>query len=100
MQWTKIWEKLNEGGDSFMLRKSNNCNCTSAKTTPPAQSKPKQTNRASQQWTQARLQEMHDLITKKAFELSEKRNFQPGHEVEDWLQAERMVKRNMRNGSR
>jgi hypothetical protein len=31
-------------------------------------------------------------IAKLAYQLSEKRNFEPGHETEDWLAAEAQVK--------
>lgn len=33
-----------------------------------------------------------DLIRKRAYEIYEARHGQPGHELEDWLQAEREVK--------
>lgn len=33
-----------------------------------------------------------DAIKKKAYELYEKRGRRPGHEMEDWLEAERIVK--------
>jgi hypothetical protein len=33
-----------------------------------------------------------DMISKKAYELYEKRGKKPGHALEDWLEAERIVK--------
>jgi hypothetical protein len=35
-----------------------------------------------------------DLIRRRAYELFEERGRQPGHDVEDWLQAEREIKSN------
>lgn len=32
-----------------------------------------------------------DLIAKRAYELAAQRDFRPGHELEDWLQAEREI---------
>ena len=34
-----------------------------------------------------------ELITKKAFELYQKRGCKPGHEMDDWLEAEKFVDR-------
>jgi len=36
-----------------------------------------------------------ELIAQKARELYEKRGCQPGHELDDWLQAEKLVDREM-----
>jgi len=33
----------------------------------------------------------HEQIAKRAYELAAQRGFYPGHEVEDWLQAEREI---------
>jgi hypothetical protein len=41
-------------------------------------------------------QEMYDAIAKKAYELYVDRNFEHGHDREDWLEAERIVRRSMR----
>jgi|GEM_PF-1320148 len=71
MPGLKIWEFLLKGGDSFMLR-------------------------GKRDVTQERLQNMQDMIAKKAYELYEKRNFQNGNDFNDWLEAERLVKRSMR----
>jgi len=71
MPGLKIWEFLLKGGDSFMLREKKDT-------------------------TQERLQNMQDMIAKKAYELYEKRNFQHGNDFNDWLEAERLVKRSMR----
>ena len=67
-----LWELLLKGGDSFMLRGSNNT-------------------------SEDRLQKMQDLIAKKAFELYEKRGGQHGSDMNDWLEAERLVKRSIRS---
>jgi len=72
MPGLKIWEFLLKGGDSFMLR-------------------------GKRDVTQERLQNMQDMIAKKAYELYEKRNFQNGNDFNDWLEAERLVKRSMRS---
>jgi len=32
---------------------------------------------------------LHELIARRAYELFEERGGHPGHDVEDWLQAER-----------
>lgn len=52
--------------------------------------------RRSRNLTQERLQQMRDNIAKKAYELYEKRGCQPGCDFDDWLAAERMVRRSMR----
>lgn len=36
--------------------------------------------------------QLGDMIRKKAYELYEKRGKRPGHAMEDWLEAERIVK--------
>jgi hypothetical protein len=36
-----------------------------------------------------------DLIRKRAYQLFEERGCQPGHELEDWLQAERETNRHL-----
>jgi hypothetical protein len=41
--------------------------------------------RAQMPWQQ------HAEIARRAYELAQARGFQPGHEVEDWLQAEREI---------
>ena len=42
--------------------------------------------------TSAQLpRELHEQIERRAYELAEQRGFAPGHEIEDWLQAEREV---------
>ena len=33
----------------------------------------------------------HDRIAKRAYQLAAQRDFAPGHELEDWLQAEREI---------
>lgn len=36
-------------------------------------------------------EELHSQIARRAYELAERRGFQPGGEFEDWLQAEREI---------
>lgn len=36
--------------------------------------------------------DMNKLVAKKAYELWEKRGRKPGHSLDDWLEAERIVK--------
>ena len=37
-------------------------------------------------------EDLNKLIEKKAYELYEKRGRKPGHSMDDWLEAERIVK--------
>jgi len=37
-------------------------------------------------------EDLNSLIAKKAYELYEKRGKKPGHAMEDWLEAERIIK--------
>jgi hypothetical protein len=39
-----------------------------------------------------RKENVRDLIGKKAYELYEKRGREHGHDLDDWLQAEKLVK--------
>jgi hypothetical protein len=41
-------------------------------------------------------QDRHDRIAKAAYLRAERRNFEPGHELEDWLAAEEEVDRQLR----
>ena len=36
-------------------------------------------------------EEIHQLIQKKAYEIFEYRSYQHGHDVDDWLEAERII---------
>lgn len=36
--------------------------------------------------------QLTDMVRKKAYELYEKRGRKPGHSMDDWLEAERIVK--------
>jgi len=36
--------------------------------------------------------DLNKLVEKKAYELYEKRGKKPGHAVDDWLEAERIIK--------
>jgi hypothetical protein len=36
-------------------------------------------------------EELHQVIAVTAYHLAERRNFEPGHEMEDWLNAEAQV---------
>jgi len=31
----------------------------------------------------------HEAVTRRAFQLAKERNFEPGHELDDWIRAER-----------
>jgi hypothetical protein len=35
----------------------------------------------------------HELIARKAYEIYERRGCEPGHEFEDWIEAERQISR-------
>ena len=37
------------------------------------------------------VEEVYQLVSLKAYELFEKRGWQHGHDLEDWLEAERLV---------
>jgi hypothetical protein len=37
-------------------------------------------------------EDLNKLIAKKAYELYEKRGRKPGHSMDDWLEAERIIK--------
>jgi len=37
-------------------------------------------------------EDLRKLVEKKAFELYDKRGRKPGHSLEDWLEAERIIK--------
>jgi hypothetical protein len=37
-------------------------------------------------------EDLNKLVEKKAFELYEKRGKKPGHSMDDWLEAERIIK--------
>jgi len=63
-----LWEWMNKGGDSFMLR-TNKKNATTNKS-----------------------QDTSELIAKKAYELYEKRGCEHGSDFNDWVEAERLVK--------
>ncbi len=41
--------------------------------------------------TAAMSPERHEQIAVRAYELAQRRNFTPGNELEDWLQAEREI---------
>jgi hypothetical protein len=40
---------------------------------------------------EAQAEEMHHLVAIAAYYLAERRNFEPGHELADWLAAEAQV---------
>jgi len=44
-------------------------------------------------------QSVENLVRRRAYELFEARGRQPGREAEDWLEAEREVKRHLGNAS-
>ncbi len=37
-------------------------------------------------------EDLNKLIAKKAYELYEKRGRKPGHSIDDWMEAERIIK--------
>ncbi|MDD5462399.1 MAG: DUF2934 domain-containing protein [Methylococcales bacterium] len=37
------------------------------------------------------LEEFHEMIAERAYRKAEKRGFEPGHEMDDWLEAEREI---------
>ena len=39
------------------------------------------------------IETLHEMIEKKAFEIYEKRGKEPGRDLDDWLEAERIIKR-------
>ena len=39
-----------------------------------------------------RPDDVHDQVARRAFGLFERRGGQPGHEIEDWLEAERSLR--------
>ncbi len=41
---------------------------------------------------QKETESLHEIIKKKAYELFEKRGGEHGRDVDDWLEAERMIK--------
>lgn len=50
-----------------------------------------QTRQENQRSKQNQSQNQRDEIQKKAYELAQQRGFEPGHELDDWLEAERIV---------
>ena len=45
---------------------------------------------AADEWD--RMMGKKELIEKRAYELAQKRGFEPGHELDDWLEAEKAIK--------
>lgn len=66
-----LWNWLSKGGDSFMLR-------------------------GTKKTTQKRFQDLNELVAKKAYELYEKKGRSDGSDMQDWLEAERAVRRSLR----
>ena len=52
----------------------------------------KPTLRKKKSKAQAAGPDLSAMIATAAFYLSERRNFMPGHELEDWLEAEQQIK--------
>jgi len=42
-------------------------------------------------------EELHQLVARSAYRRAEKRAFAPGHELDDWLEAEREIKQGLGN---
>ena len=43
-------------------------------------------------------EELYDQVARKAYELYEQRGEEPGHDLEDWLTAERLVQEELLHG--
>jgi len=43
--------------------------------------------------------EKREMVTRKAFELYQKRGCKPGHEMDDWLEAEKAVEQDLKTRS-
>lgn len=54
--------------------------------------------RASLSQTQVTQGQLDELIRKKAQELYERNSRKPGHDLDNWLEAERIIKKQMRLG--
>jgi len=80
MPQSKLWNWLLKGGDSFM----------------PTEAKKTTTTTMTATTTHEKIHDLNELIAKKAYELYEKRGCQPGNDAQDWLEAERLVRRSMR----
>ncbi|MBP9855207.1 MAG: DUF2934 domain-containing protein [Candidatus Omnitrophica bacterium] len=42
-------------------------------------------------WARNLSSENEEQIRKRAYQLAEKRGFQPGHELDDWIQAKKLL---------
>ena len=42
--------------------------------------------------------ELYERISRKAYELYQQRGEEPGHDIEDWITAERLVHEELRHG--
>jgi hypothetical protein len=43
-------------------------------------------------------EELYERVARKAYELSQRRAEEPGHELDDWLTAERLVNEELLHG--
>jgi hypothetical protein len=43
-------------------------------------------------------EELYERISRKAYELYQQRDEEPGHDIEDWIAAERLVYEELRRG--
>lgn len=59
-------------------------------TSPPAAKKP--TARKKKTAPQKAAVDMSGMIATAAYYIAERRSFAPGHELEDWLEAEKQIK--------
>jgi hypothetical protein len=50
---------------------------------------------SSVMWHQPGPEELRQRVEQKAYELFERRGRDPGHDLEDWLEAERLVKQEL-----
>lgn len=69
-------------------RKTSTTGNKPAKKTPARKTKIQQNGQP-----EPRPQDLQERIAKRAYELAERRGFAPGHEAEDWYQAEEEIRR-------
>jgi hypothetical protein len=58
-------------------------------------SMPSQPLPSSVMWHRSEPAELRQRVEQKAYELFERRGRYPGHELEDWLEAERLVRQEL-----
>ncbi len=63
-------------------------------------SKHKTVQKPSSDGNQQHDEQFYVMVAEKAYELFERRGWEHGHDVDDWLEAERMVMAELQQGSR